>query len=140
MEEGVERTRALRVLLAEDNAVNQKLVVRLLEKQGHTVEVASNGREAVLAATGETRFDVILMDVQMPEMDGYRATRLIRAAHERRGIRVPILALTAHAMDSDRERSIEAGMDDHVNKPVHLQELLMKLEQHTAQLPLGELR
>jgi PAS domain S-box-containing protein len=111
--------RSLRVLLAEDNAVNQKLASRLLEKQGHAVTVVSNGKEA-LAALEREAFDVVLMDVQMPEMDGFEATAAIRRA----GRRVPIVAMTAHAMKGDRERCLEAGMDGYVSKPIQARELI----------------
>jgi len=114
--------RAVRVLLVEDNLVNQKLFVRLMEKLGHQVSVASNGREALtMHAAG--RFDVVLMDVQMPEMDGLEATREIRRRERRIGAHTPILGLTAHAMKGDRERCLEAGMDSYLAKPVRADEL-----------------
>jgi PAS domain S-box-containing protein len=115
------------VLLAEDNAVNRQLARRLLEKQGHTVAVVSNGREA-LAAVGLENFDVILMDVQMPEMDGFEATRAIRLQEMGTGRHVPILAMTAHALKGDRERCLEAGMDGYVAKPIKPQELYDAIE------------
>jgi signal transduction histidine kinase/DNA-binding response OmpR family regulator/HPt (histidine-containing phosphotransfer) domain-containing protein len=118
---------SLRVLLAEDNAVNQKLVVRLLEKEGHTVVVAGNGREA-LAALGNEAFDLVLMDVQMPEMDGLEATARIRQAEQGTGRHLPILAMTAHAMKGDRERCLAAGMDGYIAKPIHVRELLQRIE------------
>src|SRR5262249_32668759 len=104
----------LRLLLAEDNAVNQRLGVRLLEKQGHTVVVVANGVEA-LAAWHMGDFDAVLMDVQMPEMDGFEATAAIRAQEVGRR-RTPNIALTAHAMKGDRERCLAAGMDEYVTK------------------------
>jgi CheY-like chemotaxis protein len=114
--------RPLHVLLAEDSPVNQKLAVCLLEKEGHTVVVAGNGREA-LAALERQAFDLVLMDVQMPEMDGLEATATIRRNEQGTGRHVPILALTAHAMKSDRERCLKAGMDAYLSKPIRLQEL-----------------
>jgi CheY-like chemotaxis protein/HPt (histidine-containing phosphotransfer) domain-containing protein len=119
--------RRLRVLLAEDNAVNQRLALRLLEKQGHTVAVAMNGREAVDAVARE-HFDLVLMDVQMPEVDGLEATALIRAREQGVGGHVPILALTAHAMKGDRERCLEAGMDGYLSKPIQTQEFVRAVE------------
>jgi PAS domain S-box-containing protein len=112
----------LRVLVAEDNEVNQLLAVSLLEKQGHTVVVAGNGREA-LAALEQGAFDLVLMDVQMPEMDGLEATALIRRREQQAGGHLPIIAMTAHAMKGDRERCLQAGMDDYVSKPVQPREL-----------------
>jgi PAS domain S-box-containing protein len=109
--------RPLRILLAEDNPVNQQLAVRLLEKAGHSVCVASNGRRAVEAYDKE-HFDVILMDVQMPEMGGFEATEIIRQRQQVSGKRVPIVAMTAHAIKGDRERCLDAGMDHYVTKPV----------------------
>jgi len=119
--------RPLNILLAEDNAVNQKLAARLLEKQGHSVEVTSNGVEALAALTRD-KFDLILMDVQMPVMNGYDATHAIRAAEHGTDQHIPIVALTAHAMKGDREICLEAGMDDYLSKPIHLPELVALLE------------
>lgn len=112
----------LNVLLAEDNIVNQRLAVRLLEKQGHSVVVAETGKEA-LAALQQHPFDLVLMDVQMPEMDGFAATAAIREREKETGQHIPIIAMTAHAMKGDRERCLEAGMDGYVAKPVQAQEL-----------------
>ncbi len=123
--------RALRLLLAEDNLVNQKLAVRLLEKQGHTVVVAVNGREAVDTA-GRQPFDLVLMDVQMPEMDGFEATAAIRQAERGTGRHLPILAMTAYAMKGDRERCLEAGMDGYVSKPIQGRELSEMIERLVA--------
>jgi signal transduction histidine kinase/DNA-binding response OmpR family regulator len=117
---------SLRVLLAEDNFVNQKLAVRLLEKEGHSVVVASNGREA-LAALQESDFDAVLMDVQMPEMSGLEATAAIREKEKKTGKHQLIIALTAHAMKGDRERCLEAGMDEYLVKPVQSDELFAAL-------------
>jgi len=108
---------ALTVLLAEDNLVNQRLVMRLLEKRGHAVTLAATGREAVARAAAE-RFDVILMDVQMPDMDGLQTTAQIRNIEKGRNTYTPIIALTAHTMKGDRERCLAAGMDNFVNKPI----------------------
>jgi signal transduction histidine kinase/CheY-like chemotaxis protein len=105
------------VLLAEDNAINQRLVSRLLEKRGHRVKVAGTGHDALAFAAAE-RFDVILMDLQMPDMDGLQATAAIRELEQQWGIRTPIIALTAHTMKGDRERCLGAGMDNFVNKPI----------------------
>jgi len=117
------RLRPLTILLAEDSLVNQKVAVGLLSKYGHSVHVANDGSEAVEAVTaGE--FDVVLMDVQMPEMDGFQATGIIRSREGDTGEHLPIIALTAHALKGDRERCIEAGMDDYVAKPISALQLL----------------
>ena len=122
----------LRVLIAEDNVVNQRIAARTLEKRGHTVVVAGNGREA-LKALGEQPFDVILMDVQMPEMGGFDATAAIRKKERGAGGHIPIIAMTAHAMTGDRERCLDAGMDDYISKPVHARLLLDIVEKHGHQ-------
>ena len=139
----MEARRRLKILLAEDNPVNQKLAAVILEKRGHRVVVVANGREAV-EALDKGRFDLILMDVQMPVMDGLEATRRIRNAE--RGMRnsefkneslqssmkrIPIVAMTAHAMKGDRERCLEAGMDDYVSKPIKAEEFLAVIEKVT---------
>ncbi|MHC5114055.1 MAG: hybrid sensor histidine kinase/response regulator [Planctomycetota bacterium] len=120
--------RALAILLAEDNPINQKFAIRLLEKEGHSVQVANNGREAVERSQEET-FDLILMDVQMPEMDGFQATaRIIELERAAAGGRhTPIIAMTANAMKGDRERCFEAGMDGYVSKPVKRQTLFEEM-------------
>ena len=109
----------LKVLLAEDNAVNQLLASRILESLGHHATVVSNGREA-LAAVGAGDFDLIVMDVQMPEMDGFEATAEIRELEKSSGKHIPIIAMTAHAMKGDRERCLAAGMDGYVSKPIRI--------------------
>jgi len=114
--------RPLRILLAEDNVVNQHLARVLLEKRGHKVCVAGNGREAV-ALFDRQAFDVVLMDVQMPEMDGFEATAALRFRENGTGRRVPIIALTAHAMKGDQERCLQAGMDGYVSKPINVEAL-----------------
>jgi len=121
------RLRPLRILLAEDSLVNQKVAVGLLHKEGHTVTVASNGKEAIAVAASQD-FDLILMDVQMPEMDGLEATGVIRAQQRQRGRHTPIIAMTAHAMKGDRERCLEAGMDDYVAKPIRAKQLFDVIE------------
>jgi two-component system, sensor histidine kinase and response regulator len=123
-----ENTRHPHILLAEDNVINQKLAMRLLEKEGHTVVVAGNGRQAVAAFESET-FDLILMDVQMPEMNGYEATAAIREKEKAAGGHIPIVAMTAHAMKGDRERCMEAGMDGYLSKPIKAQLLYTTVEQ-----------
>lgn len=122
-----EARRRLSILLAEDNIVNQKLAAKLLEKRGYRVTVASNGRKAVDAFEGE-RFDLILMDVQMPEMDGIEATRLIREKEAEHGGHIPIVAMTAHAMKGDREKCLAAGMDNYMSKPFKPMELYSIIE------------
>ena len=113
----------LRILVAEDNSVNQQLARRLLEKQGHSVVICQNGQEAVRAVEQE-EFDVVLMDVQMPEMDGLEATAAIRLAERATGRHQRIVAMTAHAMSGDRERCLAAGMDGYVSKPIRADELM----------------
>jgi CheY-like chemotaxis protein len=122
--------RSGRVLVAEDNAVNQRVVYRLLEKLGQTALVVSNGREAV-DALEQQDFDLVLMDVQMPEMDGLEATAEIRRREQSTGKHQTIVAMTAHAMSGDRERCIVAGMDDYVSKPIamkHITEILRRVQ------------
>ncbi|MBC8089378.1 MAG: response regulator [Phycisphaerae bacterium] len=116
----------LRILVAEDNAVNRRVVHSMLTKRGHTVVMVENGRQAVTAALRGT-FDVVLMDVQMPEMDGHEATGAIRDAEQVTGRHVPIIALTAHAMKGDREACLAAGMDGYLSKPVHAAQLFLAI-------------
>jgi CheY-like chemotaxis protein len=111
-----------RILLAEDNVVNQVLASRLLEKHGHSVVVVNNGRSA-LEALDKEKFDLVLMDVSMPEMDGLETVAAIRAREEATGFHLPIIAMTAHAMKGDRERCLEAGMDAYISKPIQPREL-----------------
>jgi two-component system, sensor histidine kinase and response regulator len=124
----------LNILLAEDNAVNQQLARRLLEKAGHFVTVAKNGCEA-LELLGQQVFDVVLMDVQMPEMDGFEATAAIREKEAKTGGHIPIIAMTAHAMKGDEERCLQAGMDNYVAKPVQRRQLFLALEAARAASP-----
>ena len=130
---------AMDVMLVEDNAVNRKVAVRLLEKQGHKVVTANNGREALetLERLNWT-IDLILMDVQMPEMDGYQATAAIRERESRTGAHLPIVAMTAHALDRDRERCLAAGMDAYLTKPIQIDKLFELIERvATTGLPVG---
>jgi CheY-like chemotaxis protein len=118
---------SLHILLAEDNAVNQLLVVRLLEKWGHKVAIASNGRKALEALNRES-YDLVLMDVQMPEMNGWEATRAIRETERETGRHIPIIAMTAHAMKGDDEKCFASGMDDYLAKPIRTAELIAILD------------
>jgi CheY-like chemotaxis protein len=115
-------SRSLRILVAEDNPINQKLACKILERRGHVVAVAQNGREA-LEAVQAANFDLVLMDVQMPEMDGLEAARTIRQRWDVQE-RPHVIALTAYALEGDREKCIEAGMDDYVSKPVKMEDLI----------------
>jgi len=119
----------LRILAAEDNPVNQRLVIRLLEKRGHRVVLAVDGRQAI-EALNQGSFDLVLMDVQMPEMDGFEATAIIREQEKKTGKHQPIIALTAHAMTGDRDRCLAAGMDGYLTKPIRPQELDQILESY----------
>ncbi len=121
----------LNILLAEDNHINQKLAVRLLEKRGHTVTVVNNGLEAVLTLEKRS-FDLVLMDIQMPEMDGITATGAIRSREQQTGVRQPIVAMTALVMKGDRERCLNADMDGYLSKPIRPQELESVLERYTG--------
>ncbi len=119
---GREARRSLRILIAEDNVVNQRLAARLLEKQGHSVTVVDGGL-ATLATLAQQPFDLVLMDVQMPEMDGLEATAAIRAQEQETGRHLPIIALTSHAMQGDQERCFAAGVDAYISKPMQVDEL-----------------
>jgi CheY-like chemotaxis protein len=125
-----ENRRKLDILLAEDNPVNRSVASRMLAKLGHRVIAVENGREA-LARLRTEPFDIILMDVQMPEVDGFEATARIREEERATGAHIPIVALTAHAMKGDRERCIAAGMDGYASKPFKLDELMKEIESVT---------
>jgi PAS domain S-box-containing protein len=126
----------LRILLVEDNQVNQKLTTRLLGKKGHQVTVSSNGREA-LQLINMQPFDLVLMDIQMPGMDGFETTKLIRLQEVKTLSHLPVIALTAHALKGDRERCLQAGMDGYVTKPIKARELYAAIDQ---QLALGAIK
>jgi two-component system sensor histidine kinase/response regulator len=113
----------LRVLVAEDNIINQRYVLRVLEHEGFTAVVVGNGREAIAALERES-FDLVLMDIHMPDMDGFEATSSIRARERFSGKRLPIIAVTAHAMAGDRDKCLAAGMDAYVSKPIRKSELM----------------
>jgi two-component system, sensor histidine kinase and response regulator len=119
--------RPLRILMAEDNPFNQRVAALMLAKYGHLVTIVANGREAI-AALGRLSFDLVLMDLQMPVMDGFQATAAIRSAEAGTARHVPIIALTAHAMKEDRDRCLEAGMDDYVSKPIQQDKLVKAIE------------
>ena len=125
-----ERNRA-RILLAEDNAVNQMLAVRLLEKRGYKVSVTGNGREALEKLEKES-FDVVLMDIQMPEMDGFEATAAIREKEKLTGAHIPIVAMTANALKGDEQKCLQAGMDGYISKPIQTKELIATIERLVA--------
>ncbi|HTS47096.1 MAG TPA: response regulator [Bryobacteraceae bacterium] len=116
-----------RILIAEDNIVNQRLAARLLEREGHQVEIAASGKQALDLLEGK-QFDLVLMDIQMPEMDGLQATAQIRRKERGSGQRIPIIAITAQASESDRQRCFEAGMDAYMTKPVRVPELMSMIE------------
>jgi len=129
-----ESSRRLHILVAEDNPVNQAVIVRVLEKMGHSSTLAPNGREALTLATNGD-FDLVFMDVQMPEMDGLAATRAIREAETRSATHLPIFAMTAHAMKGDREQCLAAGMDGYITKPVRFSDIQQILDGLVAKLP-----
>jgi CheY-like chemotaxis protein len=124
-------TRPLRILLAEDTPANQKLIARVLQKCGHRVDVADNGQKAI-DLLRQVEFDVVLMDMQMPVMDGLEATTRIRALPDASKAKVPIIAITAHAREADREQCLAAGMDDYLTKPVNLSEMTQAIERLTG--------
>jgi CheY-like chemotaxis protein len=126
-------SRKLRILVAEDNPVNQTVVLRMLEKMGHATRIAANGKEALAALAAES-FDLVLMDVQMPTMDGLTATRSIRELEKQTGLHIPIIAMTAHVMKGDQERCLEAGMDGYVAKPLSSKQI----EQAIARTRISE--
>ncbi len=128
-----EAPRRLQVLVAEDNPVNEAVIVRVLEKMGHAPTMAHNGREALSLATN-SKFDMVFMDVQMPEMDGLAATRAIRESEKRSGAHLPIFAMTAHAMKGDREQCLAAGMDGYITKPVRFSDIQQALTGVATQL------
>jgi signal transduction histidine kinase/ActR/RegA family two-component response regulator len=122
-----EDRRCFKILVAEDNLVNQRVATRFLEKRGHTVVLAESGKKA-LATWREQRFDLILMDVQMPDMDGFEATAAIREQEKSGAKHIPIIAMTAHAMVGDRDRCLAAGMDDYISKPVNANDLFAAIK------------
>jgi CheY-like chemotaxis protein len=124
------KKRRIRILVAEDNVVNQKVALRILEKLGYRADAVADGKEA-LAALETLPYDLVLMDVQMPEMDGFEATGVIRDPRSKvRRHDIPVIAMTAHAMRGDREKCLEAGMDDYISKPVTALALNEILEKH----------
>ena len=123
-----QQTGRLHILVAEDNLVNQEVAQQMLQKRGYAVTIAPNGREAVRLVTDSSEFDLILMDIQMPEMDGFQATAAIRELERTGAPRIPIVAMTAHAMKGDRERCLDAGMDGYISKPVQTMILYETIE------------
>ncbi len=129
-----EKKKGIRILLAEDNAVNRMLAQKILQKAGFTSDTVENGREAVEALEAR-HYDIVLMDVQMPVLDGFEATALIRDSTSERISQTPIIAMTAHAMKEDRDRCLDAGMDDYVSKPINPQEFIEAVEKWTGLTP-----
>ncbi len=129
--------RPLRILLAEDNDLNQQVVQHFLARHGHTVQVAKDGREA-LAALEQDAFDLLLLDLHMPEMDGFRVIEAVRRREQAADRRLPVVALTARSMKGDRERCLQAGMDEYVAKPVRRAELFAAIERVLAGRPAAE--
>ena len=127
--------RPLRILLAEDTPANQKVVKAILARRGHRIDVASDGREAIDRHLRDD-YDLILMDVQMPGIDGLQATAAIRASRDPAKAGIPIVAMTAHAMRGDRERCLEAGMDGYLSKPIDAADLISHVESHAARRPV----
>ncbi len=133
-----DRPRALDILLVEDNRVNQKLALRLLEKAGHHVQIANNGKEA-LDMLASQRFDLVFMDVQMPVMNGFETTQKIREREQTTGEHIPIIAMTAHAMKGDREKCLQAGMDGYISKPIQTEELYKLLQTFTSDIHVAKI-
>jgi PAS domain S-box-containing protein len=131
--------RPLRILVAEDNPFNQQVVQHLLARHGHTVQIAADGRET-LAALEQNRFDLLLLDVHMPELDGFRVIETLRQRERSTGRHLPVVALTARSMKEDRQRCLEAGMDDYLAKPLHRKQLFAAIERVLAGHPPAELR
>jgi CheY-like chemotaxis protein len=132
----VQSSGGLRILLAEDNVFNQKVALGLLGKLGHQITIASNGLEAVDLYTRNV-FDLVLMDIQMPAMDGFEATQLLRKQQQESGVHVPIVAMTAHAMQGDRERCLAGGMDDYLSKPIGRKELTAVIQRNVPVALVG---
>src|SRR6185295_3194268 len=132
-----ESSRRLRILLVEDNAVSQLLATRLLEKRGHTVVLAGNGKEALnaLDEPSSKGFDLVLMDVQMPDMNGFEATGIIRQMERSSGTHLPIIAMTAHSMKGDYERCLAAGMDRYISKPIDVGQLFAAIDELISDSP-----
>jgi CheY-like chemotaxis protein len=122
---------SLRILLAEDNSLNQHVARGILEELGHTVTIANNGRE-VVEMFERASYDLVFMDIQMPEMNGYEATARIREIQQRSALRIPVIAMTAHAMSGDREKCLAAGMDDYISKPISMDQLAVVIGRNSS--------